>query len=38
MMIKVAFATDDGETYMDRHFGDAEYYLFMKFLKQIQGF
>ena len=26
MAIKVAFATDDGETYMDRHFGDAQYY------------
>ncbi len=26
MAIKVAFATDDGKTFMDRHFGDAEYY------------
>ena len=26
MVIKVAFATDDGKTFMDRHFGDAEYY------------
>lgn len=24
--LKVAFATDDGKTFMDRHFGDAEYY------------
>ncbi|MBU8891401.1 MAG: hypothetical protein KOO66_01380 [Bacteroidales bacterium] len=26
MNMKVAFATDDGKTFMDRHFGDAEYY------------
>ena len=26
MTMKVAFATDDGEIFMDRHFGDAEYY------------
>ena len=26
MAIKMAFATDDGKTFMDRHFGDAEYY------------
>lgn len=26
MGINVAFATDDGKTFMDRHFGDAEYY------------
>ena len=26
MKINVAFATDDGKTFMDRHFGDAEYY------------
>ena len=26
MMINVAFATDNGKTFMDRHFGDAEYY------------
>ncbi|MCD4833438.1 MAG: hypothetical protein K8R31_06550 [Bacteroidales bacterium] len=26
MRINVAFATDDGKTFMDRHFGDAEYY------------
>ncbi|MEA3504047.1 MAG: NifB/NifX family molybdenum-iron cluster-binding protein [Bacteroidota bacterium] len=25
-MIKVVFATDDGKTYIDRHFGDAEHY------------
>jgi len=24
--IKVAFATDDGKTFMGRHFGDADYY------------
>ncbi|NQT65731.1 MAG: dinitrogenase iron-molybdenum cofactor biosynthesis protein [FCB group bacterium] len=24
--LKVAFATDDGKTFMGRHFGDAEYY------------
>ena len=24
--LKVAFATDDGKIFMDRHFGDAEYY------------
>ena len=24
--IKVAFATDNGKTFMDRHFGDAEFY------------
>ncbi|MDP8203371.1 MAG: NifB/NifX family molybdenum-iron cluster-binding protein [Candidatus Tenebribacter mawsonii] len=24
--IKVAFATDDGKTFMSRHFGDADYY------------
>ena len=24
--LKVAFATDDGKTFMSRHFGDAEYY------------
>lgn len=24
--MKMAFATDDGKTFMDRHFGDAEYY------------
>lgn len=26
MIMRVAFATDDGKSYMDRHFGDAEYY------------
>ncbi len=26
MKINVAFATDDGKTFMDRHFGDAECY------------
>lgn len=26
MKINVAFATDNGKTFMDRHFGDAEYY------------
>ena len=26
MKINVAFATDDGKTFMNRHFGDAEYY------------
>jgi len=24
--LKVAFATDDGKTFMNRHFGDAKYY------------
>ena len=24
--MKLAFATDDGKTFIDRHFGDAEYY------------
>ena len=44
MMIKVAFATDDGKTYMDRHFGDAEYYYVYeisesdsRFLKKIKN-
>ena len=26
MMINVAFATDNGKTFMDRHFGDAKFY------------
>ncbi len=26
MKLRFAFATDDGKTYMDRHFGDADYY------------
>ncbi|RLD61420.1 MAG: dinitrogenase iron-molybdenum cofactor biosynthesis protein [Bacteroidetes bacterium] len=26
MTLKFAFATDDGKTYIDRHFGDADYY------------
>lgn len=26
MKLRFAFATDDGNTYMDRHFGDADYY------------
>ena len=28
--LKVAFATDDGKTFMSRHFGDAEYYYIYK--------
>ena len=42
--LKVAFATDDGKTFMDRHFGDAERYLLYKispsdveFLKEIKN-
>ena len=26
MNLRFAFATDDGKTYIDRHFGDADYY------------
>ena len=28
--LKVAFATDDGKTFMDRHFGDAKHYYIYK--------
>ncbi len=28
--LKVAFATNDGNTFMDRHFGDADYYYIYK--------
>ena len=31
--LKVAFATDDGKTFMDRHFGDAEYYYIYEMIK-----
>ena len=44
MKIKVAFATDDGKIFMDRHFGDAEYYdvyeiseIDSKFIKRIKN-
>jgi predicted Fe-Mo cluster-binding NifX family protein len=44
MVIKVAFATDDGKIFMDRHFGDAEYYYVYeisekdsKFIKRISN-
>ena len=44
MMINVAFATDDGKIFMDRHFGDAEYYYVYeisetdsRFLKKIKN-
>ena len=43
-MINVAFATDDGKIFMDRHFGDAEYYYVYeisetdsRFLKKIKN-
>jgi len=29
--MKLAVATDDGNTFMDRHFGDAEFYLVFEF-------
>ena len=32
--LKVAFATDDGKTFMDRHFGDAEYYYIYEMNKE----
>ncbi|MCD6332804.1 MAG: hypothetical protein J7L89_05985 [Bacteroidales bacterium] len=42
--LKVAFATDDGETLMDRHFGDAKFYDIYKitpeqahYLKRIEN-
>jgi len=42
--LKVAFATDDGKTFMDRHFGDAEqYYIYdinnenAEFIKKIDN-
>ena len=44
MKVNIAFATDDGKTFMDRHFGDAEYYYVYeisetesKFLKKIKN-
>ncbi|MCK5029382.1 MAG: hypothetical protein KAR57_07100 [Bacteroidales bacterium] len=44
MALKVAFASDDGKTFMDRHFGDAEYYYVFeitesdsKFIKRIKN-
>lgn len=33
MKLLVAFATDNGKTYMDRHFGDAEYYYIYEITK-----
>ena len=42
--LKVAFATDDGKTFIGRHFGDAEYYYIYeidngnaKFVKKIDN-
>lgn len=42
--LKVAFATDDGKTFMSRHFGDAEYYYIyeidnenVEFIKKISN-
>ena len=32
--LKVAFATDDGKTFMSRHFGDAEYYYIYEINKE----
>lgn len=44
MHIRAAFATDDGETFIKRHFGDAEYYLIYdidpagcRFVKKIEN-
>ena len=44
MTLKFAFATDDGKTYNDKHFGDADYYdiyeissIENKFVKRINN-
>ncbi len=32
--LKIAFATDDGKTFMERHFGDAEYFYIYEINKE----